>query len=198
MTNLFLNKPYGLGSILQKILFFAGALYLTSCQYQFGRGELSQSYSTLSVPYAEGDLKGELTADVVRKLSSSGAFRYVDSDGDLILKIKIIELNDENIGFRYDRKRTGQRKHNIVPTETRISIAAEVQIVEACSGTILRGPTRITASTDFDHTYYTTWDEINVFSMGQLSDIYEARDAVMHPLNRALAERIVDYVMNSW
>lgn len=57
---------------------------------------------------------------------------------------------------------------------------------------------RITADAEFDHTYYTTRDRINVFSLGQLSDIDAARDAAMVPLNRALAERIVDFVMNSW
>ena len=78
---------------------------LSSCQYQFGRGELSERYTTISIPYAEGDLRGDLTTEVIRKLSSSGAFRYVNTGGDLTLKIKVVELSEENIGFRYDRKK---------------------------------------------------------------------------------------------
>ncbi len=87
MIRPFLNNWVGIGSILQKVFFFAGLILLTSCQYQFGRGELTQQYSTISVPYVDGDLKGELTTHVIRKLSSSGVFRYVDCNGELILKI---------------------------------------------------------------------------------------------------------------
>jgi hypothetical protein len=180
------------------LLILTGWCSLTSCQYQFGQGELSQRYTTISVPYAEGDQKGELTTEVIKQLSSSGAFRYVNQGGDLTLKIKFIELSDENIDFRYDRKKTGELKRSIIPTETRFTVFVEVLLIESGTGQIIRGPTSITASTDFDHTYYTTRDEINIFSLGQLTDIDTARDAAMHPLNRHLAKRIVDYVMNSW
>ena len=171
---------------------------LTSCNYQFGQGDLSQRYATISIPYAEGDLRGDLTAEVIRKLSSSGAFRYVNHGGDLILKIKVLELSEENIGFRYDRKKSGKLKKSIVPTETRVNALAEVSLVERGTGKILRGPVRIAANAEFDHTYYTTRDKINVFSLGQLSDIDAARDAAMIPLNRALADRIADFALNSW
>lgn len=180
------------------VLALTGSCLLSSCQYQFGRGELSQRYATISVPYAEGDQQGELTTEVIRNLSTSGAFRYVNTGGDLILKIKLIDLRDENIGFRYDRKRRGKLKHSIIPTETRVTALAEVLLIEAGTGQTIRGPTRIKASTEFDHTYYYTRHEINVFSLGQLSDIDAAQDAAMLPLNRYLAERIVDYVINSW
>lgn len=176
----------------------AGWLCLTGCQYQFGHGELSQRYATLSIPYAEGDLKGDLTAEVIKKLSSSGSFRYVNCGGDLILKIKVIDFSEENIGFRYDRNKEGKLKKNIVPTETRAVVIAEVSLIDGGTGKIVRGPDRISAEAEFDHTYYTTRDEINIFSLGQLSDVYVARDAAKIPLNRALAERIADYVINSW
>jgi hypothetical protein len=187
-----------LGSSLLSLLVLAGWCSLTGCQYQFGRGELSQQYATISIPYIEGDQKGELTTEVTKKLSSSGAFRYVNHNGDLVLKIKLIEWGDENIDFRYDRKKRGELKKSIIPTESRFTVLAEVLIIESVSGQTIRGPTNITAYTEFDHTYYTTRDEINVFSLGQLSDVDSARDAAIHPLNRILAERIVDYVINSW
>lgn len=172
--------------------------FLLGCQYQFGQGELSQRYATISVPYAEGDQKGELTTVVIKMLSTSGAFRYVSCGGDLILKIKLIEFREENIDFRYDRKKTGKLKRSIIPTETRVTAIAEVLLIESGTGQTVRGPTRITASANFNHTYYTTRDEVNIFSLGQLNDIDAARDAVMHPLNRYLAEQIVDYVIHSW
>lgn len=178
-------------------LLFLGAM-LAGCQYQFGRGDLSQRYTTISVPYVEGDQRGELTAEVIKKLSTSGAFRYVSCGGDLVLKIKLLEFREENIGFRYDRKKTGQLKKSIIPTETRMKAIAEVLVIESGSGETIRGPTRMIASTEFDHTYYATRDEINIFSLGQLNDLDAARDAVKQPLNRHLAERIVDFIMNSW
>jgi hypothetical protein len=182
---------------LYGLLLMSGLGLLAGCQYQFGYGELSQRYTTLSVPYAEGDSKGELTAEVIKKISTSGAFRYVNCQGDLILKIKFIELRDENIGFRYDRKKRGKLRHAIVPTETRLKSVVEAVLTDA-AGRVVRGPTRIAASIDFDHSFYSSRHGINIFSLGQLSDIDAAHDAVMHPLNQQLADRIVDYIINSW
>lgn len=186
----------------QKIRFFLICLLsswlFAGCHYQFGRGELSERYSTISVPYVAGDQKGELTAEIIKKISSSGAFQYVSCGGDLILKVKLLEFHEENIDFCYDRKRDGKLKKSIIPTETRVSTIAEVTLIEGRTGQIVREPVRITASTEFDHTYYATRGEVNIFSLGQFNDIDSARDAAMHPLNCNLAERIVDYVINSW
>lgn len=174
------------------------AFFLSGCSYQFGHGDFSDRYSTISIPYAEGDLRGDLTAEVIKKIGSSGAFQYVNCGGDLILQIKVMDLNEENIGYRYDRKKTGKLKHYIIPSETRMNIIAEVSLIENGSGTVLRGPEKISAFTEFDHTYYTTRGRINIFSLGQLSDIDAAREAAVIPLNRILAEKIADFVMNSW
>lgn len=174
------------------------SFFLSGCRYQFGHGDFSERYSTISIPYAEGDLKGDLTAEVIKKISSSGAFQYVNCGGDLILQIKLIDLNEENIGYRYDRKKTGKLKHYIIPSETRMNILAEASLIEGGTGKVLRGPEKISAYTEFDHTYYTTRGRINIFSLGQLSDIDAARDEAVIPLNRALAEKIADFVMNSW
>lgn len=171
---------------------------LTSCHYQFGRGELSLQYGTISVPYVKGDQKGELTADIIKRLGTSGAFHYVTHGGDLTLKVEIIEFREENLEFRYDRKKTGELKNSIIPTETRVTITAELLLIESGTGRTIRGPVRISANAEFDHTYYATRNEINIFSLSQLNDFDAARDAVMHPINRNLAEKIVDYVMNSW
>ena len=184
---------------LNRVLFLVLTLFLfSSCHYQFGRGDLSNQYRTISVPYVKDDQKGELTANLIKRLESSGAFHYVSQGGDLILKVELLEFREENLEFRYDRKRTGELKHSIIPTETRVTALAEVFVIEGATGKVVRGPTRITASAEFDHTYYATPEEVNVFSLGQLNDFDDARDAVMHPLNRHLSERIVDYVINSW
>lgn len=170
----------------------------TSCQYQFGQGDLSEQYSTISIPYVEGDDEGELTTEVIHAISSSGGFKYLTCGGDLTLKIKLIEMYDENIGFRYDRHKDGKLKKGTIPTETRLYARVEVVVLETSSGVILRGPTLITTSIDFDHDYYYNRNSVNIFSLGQLNDIDEAQEAACHPLNKRLAEKITDYVLNSW
>lgn len=188
--------------VLRKIIFtlhiICFALLLSACHYEFGRNALSSDYHSICVPYAQGDTKGGLTNELIKKIASSGAFSYVSCDGDLILKVKFIELDDENIGFRYDRDNKGKLKRSIIPTETRIFATVEVSLIDSKTGILLRGPTRIKAVAEFDHCFYTSRCKENEFSLGQLNDIDAARDAVMTPLNRNLAEKIVDYVNHSW
>lgn len=172
--------------------------FLTSCGYHFGEGGISSQYQTISVPLASGDLEGDLTKDVVEELVKSGVYTYVRDGGAVTLNIDIVDEFDENIGFRYDRKNDGKRRHEIIPTETRAFIVAEVSLSETYSCKTLLGPARITAWIDFDHDYYTTRGEVNVFSLGQLNDYDEAYDAVYIPLNRLLAQKIVDFVQDSW
>jgi hypothetical protein len=173
-------------------------LVLTSCHYRFGYGDLPERYTTISIPYVKGDDDGSLTAAVIRQVSTSGGLRYVSHGGDLTLHIELIEVRDENIGFRYDRNKQGCRKKGIIPTETRLIALAEVSILETKSHKIIRGPTRVVTSVDFDHDYYYSRHRINIFSLGQLSDIDAAQEVAMQPLNRRLAEKIADFVINSW
>lgn len=174
------------------------ALTFSGCQYQFGYGDIPSKYSTISIPFVEGDGDGVLTAELVKQFSATGALRYVPNGGSLTLKAKWINLSDENIGFRYDRKKSGELKKYIIPTEARSSASLEVTVMETCGERVVLGPTIITATVDYDHQFYSDRHASNVFSMGQLVDIDSARETVMVPLNRLLAEKVVDYVINSW
>jgi hypothetical protein len=171
---------------------------LASCNYHFGHGELASHYTTISVPFADGDTDGSLTAEIIKKISTSGAFRYQVCDGDLLLKIKLKEIEDLNIGYRYDRKRDDRLKHSIIPSESRFILYAEVSVFDSRKNELIRGPTLIRANLDFDFDYYKVQHEANVFSLGQLNDVDSARDAARHPLNSRLAENIVEYLVNSW
>ncbi len=179
------------------MLFLLTVFFLCGCQYSFDRGELSSQYKTIFVPYAEGDKEGDLTTQVIKHLSLRG-LHYVNGCGELTLKMKIFELRDENIGFRYDRKKNGKLKKVIIPTETRVIMVVDVTVIENSTGKTIRGPTRIKTSLDFDHDFYSSHHGVNIFSLGQLNDIDAAHNAVMRPLHRQMAERIVDYVINSW
>lgn len=179
-------------------IFLVLLLLLSSCQYRFGQGILSEKYQTISIPFIEGDREGDFTAELVRQIATSGAFVYQPNGGDLVLIVKVVDYAEENIGFRYERKKTGRLKHVVVPSETRIEILTDVSLIDASSGCVIKGPTRIAASVDFDHDYYSSQNAVNIFSLGQLTDIDEARDAVLHPLHLKASQRIVDYIMNDW
>src|SRR5688572_2942270 len=165
-----------------------------SCGYRWGNNGLAQRYSSISVPYVQGDWDGSLTAAIVRQIARSGSFEYRSQGGELILIIKIMDLSDENIGFRYNRNKEGELKKTIIPVETRLLITAEVVVMESGSGCVVLEPVRLSASMDCDHSYYSSPNEVNSFSLGQLADVDAAFEAVMRPLYEVLAQKIVDYV----
>lgn len=181
-----------------KFLWILLCCLLTGCQYHFGYGDLPERYNTITIPYVQGDNEGQLTAEVIKSISTSGAFRYVPYGGELTLLIQLVEVDDENIGFRYYRNKQGCLKNWLIPTETRLSGIAEVTVLDSSTNQILLGPTCVKASVDFDHDYYSSRNAINIFSLGQLSDIDAGQEAAMDPLNRRLAEKITDYIINSW
>lgn len=204
-------------ALMKSLLLLFPLLFSLSCGYQFGQGSLPSKYQTISVPYVEGDISGELTAILIKQISRSGSFRYVSDNGDLILYVTLCDCSEENIGFSYDTKKNKDDKHrrkdgkkdnsgcnkrdfnhSIIPIESRATIIAEVTVVDCSSGCTVLGPAKLIASVDFDHDYYYSPNKINVFSLGQLTDVDEARDAVLTPLYRALAEKITEYIIHSW
>lgn len=176
----------------------AVCLVLTNCGYKMGYDGLPAEYRTISVPYVVGDWDGRLTNAIVRQISSSGCFEYKNSQANLTLIVKIDDFSDENIGFRYDRHKDGRLRDTIIPVETRLVAVVDVSVVDACSGKTVLGPVRLSASVDFDHDYYSSRNEVNVFSLGQLSDFDAAMDAAYTPLNDLLAQKIVNYIIDSW
>lgn len=184
---------------VKALILFISVCLLSGCGYKCGQGDgLASRYSSISVPYVSGDQDGTLTSAIIKEVVKSGYFEYHYCGGSLILNVKNVELDEENIGFRYYRKKRGTLKHEIIPTETRITIFVEVWVTEAASGATILGPVRLSESVDYDHDYYSSRDGINIFSLGQLSDMEAAYDAVQIPLNRAIAEKIVDYITQSW
>lgn len=175
----------------------AMALCLTGCGYRLGSGVLS-TYQTIDIPYITGDLSGLYTAALIREVSHTSPFQYVNSGGELTLRVCLVGFRDENIGFRYDIEKSGALANWLVPTETRLWAAAEITVIACDSNTILLGPVRVETSVDFDHEYYLSQNGVNVFSLGQLTDIREAREAAQTPLSQALAQKITDYISHVW
>jgi len=168
------------------------------CGYRWGQGGALAARQTITIPFVEGDWNGELTSELVSQISQMGTLTYCAEGGALILQVKILDSRTDNIGFRYDRNRHGKLISSVIPDETRLTVWTEVALIEAASGCVILGPARLSAEIDFDHDYYSSRNAVNVFSLGQLTDYDEAYDAVERPLNRRLAQKIVDYVNNSW
>lgn len=172
---------------------FVLALLLVSCGYKLGSGESVPSM-TVNIPFIEGDKDGLFTEELIREISARTCLIYSNDEAETTLIVRLLELRDENVGFRYDRKRSGELRDNIIPTETRLKTQAQVTLYRSCDGAVLFGPVIIPASIDFDHEYYPNRNAVNIFSLGQLTDIDAARDAAIYPLSRELARRIADYL----
>lgn len=85
----------------------------------------------------------------------------------------------------------------MIPCETRVTAQLEVSLEDRYCNQVLP-KVIITASLDFDHDYYSSRDSVNIFSLGQLSEVDAARDTVISPLNALISKKIVDYLSDSW
>jgi hypothetical protein len=192
-----MNRRYK--DILSCCLAFSCFILLQGCSgYHFGNGALTERYHTITVPYAEGDFDGSFTTELIKQIAISGVFEYTRTGSDLLLKIRLIDFEDENIGFRYYRNKDDVLTRETIPVETRLSVTAEVSLMDRSTGKEVLPTVRISASTDFDHDYYSTKEAINVTSLGQLTDYDEALDAAEKPLYFNLSKKIVDYVSDAW
>jgi hypothetical protein len=177
-------------------------LCLTSCGYQVGPSSDLNFYSSISIPYVEGDPDGNLTNAIAHAISANTCLEYRRDDGALQLKAAIVNSNDVNIGFRYDRHKDGTILHSLIPVESRLSIVVEFSVVEAASNKVVLGPVQLSAYVDLDHDYYADRNpvdgRVNQTSLGQLTYEGEAFKAAERPLNRAIALKIANYLSHSW
>lgn len=173
---------------------------LGGCGYTVGAAAHSAlAGKSISIPYVEGDRFGSLTSALVKQFTGRAGLRYAPVGGDLLLKVSIVDKDDENIGFRYDHDSCGKLTKYVVPVESRTTVKVEVTLLDPCSSVSpILGPVQISAALDFDHEYYSSTGGVNIFSLGQLTDIDGARDAVLMPLYEQLAEHVADYILESW
>lgn len=188
--------------IARLALALAGAVCLAGCGYTMGQYGALKSYGTISVPYVVGDGDGSLTAAIIHEIATLGCLEYRSSEGALTLAVKVINSNDVNIGFRYDRHKDGKLQHTLIPVETRLTLTVEVTAIEAASEAVLLGPVLLIASVELDHDYNAdrnpTDGRANTFSLGQLTNADVAFQAAAKPLNSAIARKIAEYLIHSW
>jgi hypothetical protein len=175
-------------------------LLLTSCGYQFGEGELTRNYATISVPFAKGDQQGALTRAVINELATESSLIYVNEGADLELLMAFKEVDETDIGFRYDNTKDNDKNHRVrytIPDETRLTGYLEINLIDRGQGKVIFGPVLLRATYDFDHGYYASQGGLNRRSLGQVSDYDEAYDAALIPLYQNLARKVVDYLKSA-
>jgi hypothetical protein len=182
---------------LSKFAFILFSFFcFSACGYHAGTSESLAAYQTISIPYVKNDEDGCMTATLVKVISAESGLQYEKCGGDLTLIVEMVEFENENIGFRYERKEEGQLKHSIIPTETRLIIVAKVTLMDSATAEALVGPVFVSANVHFDHEYEKTRNGVNIFSLGQLTDYDEASDAAYSPLYKVLSQKIADLIIN--
>lgn len=183
-----------------------GLVVLSACGYHFEGTDANAV--TISVPYIKGDPEGILSAEIVRALSSSGQFDCVQTGGMLTLEAAIIAEGDDRIGYRYDRDpTTGKLRDNIVGTENRLTVSAEVKLIDNYTQQFVIAPQVVKAYSEYDYvdsnsirdlTFYApngTPEKVLDFSLGQLDSVEGAHDDSLAVIYRHLAQKIVSGIL---
>jgi len=178
-----------LSLFLSSILFTAGCGWHTAVR--------PEERIAIAIPYASGDKDGRLTSELVEQIEKEGLFRYAPEGSKYVLKVRVLDSKYENIGYRYDPKKLAkEHKDKLIPSETRSRLLAEVTIINSETGKNVLGPVHILSTSEYDHQNYSIDNDINSFSLGQLSDIDTAQAVVNIPLYRNLAKEINFYIAN--
>lgn len=193
----------------KRFLYYCSFLLLAGCGYHIGEQRECLRESSLSIPYVEQDIDGQLTDELVKAFSASGVFTYRPSCGALELSVKIFEQDNKCLGWRYNRNAEGKRNKDLICTEGRRHIAAEVTLIDTLNDEILVGPTVVQADLDFDYYEPDSLQDLSFinaagkrqtsikFSLGQLDSTEGAYDAAWTPLSRLLAKKILDHILHA-
>lgn len=179
---------------------------LSSCAYHYER-KLSEPV-VISVPYIKGDREGTLNAQIVKALSASGMFECIHENAEYVLEVAILSDSDSRIGYRYDRNPTsGKLRKNIVGTENRQVLVAEVKVLNSYTQEIILGPQTVKGFSEYDYvdsnsirdlTFITTdgvAERVLDFSLGQLDSIEGAHDDGLSVAYLDLTDKIVSGVI---
>ncbi len=184
------------------LVLFPLFLFLSGCGYVWQNR--SGDYS-VSVPYVAGDSDGSLTAELVRALALSEVIHVTQSEAPYQLQARLIENNQEVIGYRRDRQQIGSKNQkNLLAVEARKTVVLEASVYEQASRSRIAGPFSVEASVDFDYVDGDSTQDLTFidshgnnqvvlpFSLGQLESMDAAAEAARRPLHEELAKKLVD------
>ncbi len=184
-------------------------LLFSSCGYRFDGPSLKDGTATLTIPYVDGDINGQLTDELVRAFASSGCYRYRDSNGRLELRVSLKEKKTDPIGWRRQRKIDGELQKELIDIERRFHLIANVELVDTATEEVLFGPIMISANEDYDYVEPENIRDLSFidsagvrqtsiqFSLGQLDSTEGAYDDAYLPVSRKLAKKIVDRILRA-
>ncbi len=197
MTYKFLKK------FLSRVSFvgvsFIFVLSLSSCGYRsLAQNHALSSYSTISIPYVEGDKDGELTSILAQTVVSAGGFKYRTDDGDLVLRVKILDKKVEDVGYDRQYGPDGQLTRAMTPNERRLSLLVEVTVIDGCTQKVLLGPEKLSTSVKYDFDPEFSEDNLVSYSLAQYNFSESAERMAFVPLNQQIAQIVTNYLLNSW
>ena len=169
-------------------------LALTACGYRLGQGPYVERGTKLSIPYIQGDKNGDFTNALIYAVEAKSSYRFCGGSGDRVLRVAIQEIKKEHVGWRYDIDSHEELTDVTIPQETRLVMVVIVELLDGQTYALVGGPFEIRESVEFDHDYYYSADEINVVSLGQLTDYDTAFDVSLKPLYAKISEKIVDAI----
>jgi len=144
---------------------------------------------SIRIPYVEKDPSGELTTELVEVLSRQGGFS-VDESGRYELRVAVLDRKEQKIGYRFDPEDLAQNNKSLILNESRAKTLARVEIVDLYTNKTVLGPAHILGSIEYDHQQNNVNDDIQRFSLGQLSDVDTISDIKRTPIYRDLARKI--------
>ncbi|MCH9634636.1 MAG: hypothetical protein S4CHLAM7_13890 [Chlamydiae bacterium] len=171
---------------------------LSSCGYQLTKvGHGSLKTKTISVPYVEGDQKGDFTSTLIHNLAASGQWSYTDDEGEFTLNVTLLAIRDEEVGYNYAIQ-NGQVNKWLVPNENNLSALALVELIETSSGETVIGPNYLSANVIYDYDPNFNVDNLVRFSLAQYNFQQIAARTAKIPLEERLSKAIIEYINNSW
>jgi len=139
-----------------------------------------------------------MTTSLIRAMTTRGCLAYRSSGADLVLNVCLSAPADTNIGFAYAPKNETDFTNIVVSQEARLEITAKVTLVDRMTCACVLGPLSLSTFIDYDFEPDLGNVDFHDFSLGQLEMHNLAQDAAFPPLYDLLAQKIVDYVCNSW
>lgn len=180
-------------------MFYKSIIIIIICSLNFSCGyhflTKQKTFSTLSIPYIEGDLDGDLTNILIQKITDLGYFTPVSGISDFIIQARVRSDRVDVIGFQFDPKYIEDKR--VIANENRRYIELEFSILSGRTREKLFGPYFIKESIDYDFLDdYLCENSIQKqqsplsFSLGQLDSREGAFSSCTTPLFHKVTDRI--------
>jgi hypothetical protein len=127
-------------------------IFLCSCGYRWHYDYPEGERPTVSVPLIKEDLDASLTSQIIGTLDSSGLVKVVRNGADYRLEVDNLSFSNDQIGYRRDpQKIKGVVTTNLLASEARNTLCAQVILYKKNTDEIAYGPYYLEADSDYDY-----------------------------------------------